>query len=207
MRQLATASLSLVSILCLTGCLDSRTPAEKAAKKEKKAPEPVTGLTAYYRMYSHARTWATDLQGYHLQSIALPELPAKGGKYPAWRATFVSEIKRAQKTYSFSAIEVEGLHEGVFAGPEESYTPGGNNLPFISQALKKDSPEILATAMKKGEDYTKKHLNLPITVLVERTKRFGNNPTWRVVWGTSVATSNFSIYIDASTGEYLQTMH
>ena len=207
MSKFATAPVSVLLSLSLTGCMDSRTPSEKAAKKEKKAPEPVTGLTAYYRMYSHARTWATDLQGYNLQSISLPELPARDGKYPAWRCTFVSEAKRAQKTYSFSAIEVEGLHEGVFAGHEESYTPGGNNLPFISLALKKDSPEILATAMKKGEDYTKKHRELPITLLVERTKRFGNNPTWRVVWGSSVATSNFSIYIDASTGEYLQTMH
>ena len=30
--------------------------------------------------------------------------------------------------------------------------------------------------------------------------------TWRVVWGDSVGTSNFSVFVDATTGEYLETM-
>jgi hypothetical protein len=30
---------------------------------------------------------------------------------------------------------------------------------------------------------------------------------WRVIWGESVSTSNFSIYVDANQGKYLDKMH
>ena len=46
---------------------------------------------------------------------------------------------------------------------------------------------------------------MPVTFLLEFTKRFPN-PAWRVIWGESVGTSDFSIFVDATTGEYLETM-
>ena len=30
---------------------------------------------------------------------------------------------------------------------------------------------------------------------------------WRVIWGESVGTSNFSVYVDASTGEFKEKLH
>jgi len=40
---------------------------------------------------------------------------------------------------------------------------------------------------------------------LERTNKHPD-PAWRIIWGESVGTSNFSVLIDASTGEYLETL-
>jgi hypothetical protein len=72
-------------------------------------------------------------------------------------------------------------------------------------AVKTDSDEVYQTALKKAADYEKKNPDKPISFLLEKTDRFPN-PAWRVIWGESVGASNFSIFIDTSTGLYLQTM-
>ena len=45
-----------------------------------------------------------------------------------------------------------------------------------------------------------------IAFVLEKTSKFPD-PAWRVVWGESVGTSNFSIYVDSSTGAFLEKMH
>ena len=43
-------------------------------------------------------------------------------------------------------------------------------------------------------------------MLLERNKQYPN-PAWRIIWGESVGTAGLSVYIDASTGEFLETLH
>jgi len=199
-RIAASAVLSLIAFL---GCGGTPT----TAKKEKKAVEPIGGQTAFFRMYRMAQSWAPDPQAYKCEAIRLEVLAAKDGKFPAWRCQFVSATRRTQRFYTYSVVEAEGIHEGVFAEAETSWSgPSGQNLPFIVQAFKIDSPAALKTALEKGKDYSRKHPDIPITFQVEKVKQFGN-PVWRVIWGTSASASNFSIYVDASSGEYMQTMH
>ncbi len=62
------------------------------------------------------------------------------------------------------------------------------------------------TALKKSAEYVKKNPGMPINFQLELTPRF-TNPCWRVIWGESISRSNYSIIVDASTGEYKQTMH
>jgi len=189
--------------LLLTGCGE----APKRAEKKKAPPAPLTGMSAFFKMFGQARTWAPDVQGMKCEPIAITGQPSGDGKWPAWRCQFVSESKKRSKTFSFSIVEAEGVHEGVFGGPEESYTgPVGQTLPFIVQALKKDSDAAIRVAKEKSKAYMAKNPDMPITVVLERTKRHPNL-AWRVIWGTSLQTSNYSIYVDASTGEYLETMH
>jgi hypothetical protein len=59
--------------------------------------------------------------------------------------------------------------------------------------------------LTKGAEYDKKNPGKTITFVLEKTSRF-TDPAWRVIWGESVGTSNFSIFVDASTGKYLETM-
>jgi hypothetical protein len=88
---------------------------------------------------------------------------------------------------------------------EETWAPGGQASPFQIQAVKTDSTAAYELAVKKGgADYGKKHPELPIQFLLESTRRFPG-PAWRVIWGESVSTSSFSIFVNATTGEYLQT--
>ena len=48
---------------------------------------------------------------------------------------------------------------------------------------------------------------MSVNYLLEETSKFKEFPTWRVIWGESVGTSNFSVYVNASTGDYLEIMH
>jgi len=60
--------------------------------------------------------------------------------------------------------------------------------------------------MKKGAEYDKKNPGKPIIFLLEANNKFPD-VSWRVIWGESVGTSAFSVFVDASTGGYLETMH
>ncbi|HXB73506.1 MAG TPA: hypothetical protein VNY05_35035 [Candidatus Acidoferrales bacterium] len=195
--------------LMLAGC--SETPTT-TAKKEPEKLEPVTGETALYRMFGMARTWASDAQVLQLMSIRISEFTQEvPGKAAAWQATFVSASKSQSRSYSYSIVESQGnLHKGAFAGPEESWSgPRGVATPFLIAAVKKDSDEAYHTAMSepksKAADYDKKSPGKPITILLEKTNKFPD-PAWRVVWGESVGTSSFSVFVDASLGTYLETM-
>jgi hypothetical protein len=158
-------------------------------------------------MYIQARTWAADAQPLRLSSFNLKEVASSGGKCGAWQATFVSDQLRKARTYTFSVIESPGnVHEGVFAGREEPWSgPHGQTRPFLVQALKVDSDEAYETAEKKSTDYLKKYPDMPVQFLLESTPRFPNL-TWRVIWGETVGASDYSVFIDATTGGYLQTV-
>ena len=195
--------------LMLAAC--SETPTATARKEPEKI-EPVTGETALYRMYGMARTWSSDAQVLQLMSLRIGEFTQEvPGKAAAWQATFVSYSKSRSRSYSYSIVESQGnLHKGSFAGPEESWSgPRGVATPFLMAAVKKDSDEAHHTAMteskSKAADYDKKNPGKPISILLEKTNKFPD-PAWRIIWGESVGTSSFSVFVDASTGLYLETM-
>jgi hypothetical protein len=199
------------ALATLASCFDSSSPSEKKAREEKtgkKAAEPVSGQNAYYKMYGAAKGWSTDLQGYRCEPVRLAALAEKDGRFPAWKCTFVSESRRAMKTYSYSVVEAEGLFKDVFGGHDESYSgPRGQNVPFPILALKIDSDAAIETAKGKSDSvaYMKKNPSVTmVTPILEKTKEVGN-AVWRIYWGNP-ATSNFSVLIDASTGEYVRTM-
>ncbi|MGD0013732.1 MAG: hypothetical protein ABSD56_04815 [Bryobacteraceae bacterium] len=200
------ALIALPLALLLSGCSEQPKPVEKP--KPTAPPEPVSALSAVYKMYTQARAWAPDCRLLRVGALDLKEVPSQGGKAGAWEATFVSESARQSRRYTYSVVEstASNLREGVVGGPGDSWSPGGPVSPFPIQALKVDSPAALETAMKKGADYAQKHPELPIRFLLEQTTRFPG-PAWRVIWGESVSRSSFSIFVNATTGEYLQTAH
>jgi hypothetical protein len=202
--KLSLTAFAAASLLLACGC--SEAP-QQAEKKQTAPPEPMKGRSALYQMYNTARGWAPDVQVLQLHSINLPDVKRERGKAAAWEASFVSQQLGRKRSYTYSVIEAEGnLHKGVFAGLEETWLgPRGAAKPFLIAALKTDSDEVYQTALKKAADYEKKNPDKPISFLLEKTEQFPD-PAWRVIWGESVGTSNFSIFVDASTGGYLQTM-
>lgn len=196
--------LALTLLAALVGCSDS---AQKAAEKKEDAKplEPATGRQAFQQMYPMARTWAPDCQGLQMRSIQLAEVKAGNGRAGAWQCTFVSAGRGRARTYTWSAVESEGnLHKGVFAAQEESWSgPRGQSQPFLIQALKVDSDEAYDVAAKKAEDYLKRKTTKPVNYILELTPRFPDL-TWRVMWGESVGTSDYSVFVDASTGKFLE---
>jgi hypothetical protein len=201
-RKILTAA-SVVFAIATVACSDAAPPAPKEPPKPE---EPITGRTAFQRVFGTARSWAPDIQILQIQNVNLKEVPSADGKAGAWLITFVSPSRQQSRTFSWSAIEGEGLHKGVFSQPPETYSgPRGQSSPFLLQALKTDTDAALETAKKKSADYVKKNPDKPIIFLLEQTRRHPS-PTWRVVWGDSVGTSNYSVFVDASTGNYVETM-
>lgn len=199
----------LVSLLlaAFASCSEPPKTAQKA-KEPVKPAEPVTGRYAFHQMFAAARSWSADIEALKLNSINLPEVKPTEGKAAAWQVVFVSPSKMRAKTYTYSVVESEGnLHKGVFAGPEQSYSgPHGSTKPFIIAALKEDTDHAYKVAAGKSAEYMKKNPDKPIVYQLEITSRFPN-PAWRVIWGESVSSSNYSILVDASTGQYLETLH
>ena len=188
--------------LFLAGCSE---PVPTSTKEAEKPPEPVTGQSAFWKMYSVARVWDPQCAVLKMGSIALSQVPAVRGKSGAWGATFVSASKGKSLSYTFSVVEAEGnLHKDVFAGSEEPW--GGQDLTFPALAVKIDTDAALETALKKAGDYERKNPGKPITMQLERVKKY-QDPVWRIIWGESAGTSDFSVYVGASTGDYLETLH
>lgn len=205
MKKTITLVSAAALLLLLSGC-----SSEPAAPEKKAAPapaEPVTGRQALQKMYIAARGWAADIQPIRVTSILLPDVKAEPGKAAAWQAIFVSPSQGKARSYTYSVVESEGnLHQGVFAGQDQSYSTSGATKPFPMAAIKIDSDQAYETALKKGADYDKKNPGKPITFLLEANNKFPD-VSWRVIWGESAGTSNFSIFVDASTGLYLETIH
>ncbi|MBZ5582820.1 MAG: hypothetical protein LAQ30_11585 [Acidobacteriia bacterium] len=182
-----------------------------ARKEAEKPPEPVTGQSALYKMYQVARTWDREAEVLKMNSIPLADVAPVPGKAAAWEATFTSAAKGKKRSWTYSVIESEGnLHKGVFGGLEESWSgSGGQTSPFLAIACKKDTDEALATARAKGvraEEYDRKNPGKIISFVLEKIRKYPD-PVWRVIWGESVSTSDYSVYVDASTGGYLETLH
>ena len=191
--------LPATALLILAAC--SSAPPEAAKKPEPKVVEPVSAKKAFYLVYGAARMWAPDVQPARLESMPVEGITPKDGKYGAWRVTFVSQTKGKVKIFTYSVIEASAsLHEGVFAVGEEAYT--GNPRQFYVQAIKIDSDAALKTAEEKSVEYLKKNAAKPVFMQLEFTKLYPE-PAWRVLWGDSVSTSDHSIYVSSSTGDYL----
>ncbi len=209
MKRLLTGAVA-GALLVLSACSESPKKSADAKKEAAPPPEPITGESAFFKMYAVARTWAPDCEGLVMRSIHLPVVKYVPGKAAAWEARFVSRAGRKARSYTFSVIEAEGnLHKGVFAGLEEGWSgPSGAQEPFSFQAVKKDTDAAYQTALEKGKkakDYLQKNPDKKVFFILEKPKRL-QSVTWRVLWGETVSTSNYSVYVDASTGNYLETM-
>ena len=195
--------VSMLAALMLVGC--SETPSASTKKAPEPPPEPVTGRRAFQLTYGPAHAWATDCQPMHVRSINLPNPKSGDGKAGAWEVLYVSQARGRQRIFTWSAVESEGnLHKGVFGGIEESWRgPTGQAQPFLPAALRVDTPDAFHTAIEKSAEYINKSKTKPqVNFLLEQTSRFPD-PAWRVFWGDSISSAEWSVFIDATTGQYL----
>jgi hypothetical protein len=200
-KQLSIAMI-LASVLAVS--CSGPAPAPEAAKKPAAPIEPVTGLTGLYRCYGPSRQWAQDLLVLRVQNRFVTGRTAPPGKAFAWDVTFVSPSKQRQKHCTYSVVQEDGLFEGVYNPNDEAYNgPTKLAQPFAIQAVKKDTDEIWRVALEKSKDYAAKNPDVPILMLLEFTER---NPVaaWRVIWGTSVGNSAYSVFVDATNGLFLK---
>jgi len=205
--KLPVAILTACLTIFLTGCSEAPTPPTEAKKEEAK-PEPVSGESGLFKMFQVARTWAADVAVLKVDSVRVEGVTDQPGKSGGWEAVFTSAQRSSARSYTWYAVEQEpNIHKGVFAGSEESYAgPRGETTPFLISDVKVDTDAALATAKSKEEEYEKKHPGQPVIYVLEKDKGRAD-PAWRVIWGESVGTSGFSVFVDATTGKFLEIMH
>ncbi|MCX6590540.1 MAG: hypothetical protein NTZ56_03355 [Acidobacteria bacterium] len=193
-----TRAVAAAALVFLAGCSTPPPP-----KKEAPPAKPVTGLSGVFKAYQMARaSWAQDAMPLKAHSINLETVKSGDGKAGVWSVTFYSESRQKSRTYTWSAIEGEGFHKDVFAQQEEGFTPSRQARPFRIEALKSDTDKAWEVAVKKVEDVIKKSPNLPAFFVLETSDRFPD-PYWRVVWGESISSSNFSVFVNTTNGEFL----
>jgi hypothetical protein len=193
--------VALAAAILLAGCSDEPKPAEK---KNPEAPSaPITGRQAFQYVYGSARLWAPDAQPLTVRSINVTGVKSENGRAGAWEAVFVSESTAMARTYSWSAVEAEGLHKGVFPGQRQSWSTGGAEKPFTAGEIKIDTPEALEIATKASAAYLEKPgQRPPVNFLLEVSGRFPG-PAWRVMWGNTVSSAEYTVTVDAGTGQLL----
>jgi hypothetical protein len=195
------ALAAFVAIL-LTGCSDNPPP---VTKQPEAPPAPITGRQAFQYMYGSARIWSSDSEPLTIRSLNVPGVAAEPGKAGAWEVVFVSPSMARARFYTWSAVETEGVHKGVFAGQQEAWNPSGPNRPFSAAQIRVDTPEALKAATTRAEDYLKKPGKKPAVNFLlqqESATRFPD-PVWRVMWGNSVSSAEYTVTVDATTGKVL----
>jgi len=184
--------------LFLAGCADD------TAKTAEKPAEPVTGLHGLYQMYTFARTWAQDLKVIRLTSLDIPEMKPAPGKAAAWRVEFASESLGKARAYTFSVYEESvTVRKGIFA--ESSTALSGGTPSFELAAAKTDSDQAWPVALEHAKKYAAANPKMAISWILE-TDPERKIPVWRVIWGTSAATSGFSVVVNAEDNSYVRSL-
>jgi hypothetical protein len=193
------ASLGL--ILLLSACSDA--PTETKVKQPERPPAPITAQQAFRYTYPAARAWAGDSLPLRIRSIQLTDVPAEAGKAGAWEITYVSASQQTARIYTWSALEVsETLHKDVFAGKPQAWSgSSGQEKPFEASAFHIDTPAALENAIGLSKAYLDKPGPKPaVNYQLEFTARFPD-PVWRVMWGESAGSAQYTVFVDAATGQ------
>ena len=78
----------------------------------------------------------------------------------------------------------------------------GQAIPH--RGLQDDTPDALQTAIDKSPEFlSKPGAKPPVNFILESTARFPD-PAWRVMWGEVGSTALNSVFVDATTGKFLE---
>ena len=205
-RSTAILSASLVLLLA-GGCGSGEAPSFRT--EETEAPEPpkeVTGRKAFQNMFVAARSWARDAKPFHLTNFYLKQSTGVGGLATAWTASFASPSLRKYKTYTYSTVKTQNLHEGVFAGHDERYGAESelSGPTFLVASFRTDSNQAFEVAEAKGgKAFRKKNPQTPVAFLLEYSQSY-QGLVWLVCYDAGCTTSPFTVYVHASTGGVLK---
>jgi hypothetical protein len=200
----------VVAVLGLTACssepaktTEVKTDAE-AAKKPAGPPEPVTGKTAFYEMYTPAHAWAADLVPISLKSGEVAGVRNADGKAGTWTATFGSPALHSARTYTYSVADgLPTITKGVkSAGTENWAGPTRDAMTFVTSDFTIDSDAAYKAAATKAGDWLKEPRNAakPVTISLGAAQRFPA-PVWYILMGTS--SDGFVALVNATTGNLI----
>jgi hypothetical protein len=193
----------LAATLTLSACNSSAPP--KTVMQPKPA-EYLSGREAFQTLYSAAHSIAADVEPYRMESRYTKDSPASDGKSALWRADFASPSKKLSKTFSWSGLAGPDAPErGVSHGADDTFNPGNSTTQiFTPQFLKVDSDQALEVAQKHGgAKLTGADPGQPIFYMLDFNAR-KNQLIWHVIYGTNQFDAKLTVFVDATTGEFLR---
>jgi len=180
----------------MVGC--SSEPSKPAATEQaqSKAPEAITGSSAFYKCYISARGWAQDAQPYRVESEPTNDSKGRDGKAGEWRVGFASPSKHATRPYTWALGEVSH-------SVEDSYSPSNSSTQvFNVQFLKVDTDKAYAIAQQHGgEKLLQKEPDTPVFYRLDWNRQ-ENELTWHVIYGADRDTAKLRVAVNATTGEF-----
>lgn len=187
MKKLLVAMLAAA----LAGC--SSAPTTSSTAEKPKAPETLTGSSAFYKCYIAARGWAPDAQPFRAESA-----PSKtgDGKAAEWRSGFASPARRSTQSYTWSNGDVNH-------SVEDTYSPTNSSTQvFNVQFLKTDTDKAFAVAQEHGGDkLLAKTPDTPVVFILDWNHQT-NELLWHVIYGSDRDSANLRVAVNASTGEF-----
>ncbi len=171
------------------------TPAP-AEKPQPKAPEAITGSSAFYKCYASARLWASDVQPYRAESSGSPAFKGQDGKAGEWRVGFASPSQHAIKTYTWANGDISH-------GVDDTYSPTNSSTQIFNiQFLKTDTDKALSVAQQHGgEKLLQKEPDTPVFYILEWNRQ-DNTLLWHVIYGTDRETAKLRVAVNAATSEF-----
>ncbi len=189
MKKFVLPSVAVFGLLWLTACSsDTKTaPSEdKSAAAPAAAPTgPVSGKTAYWEMYTKARSdFAKDIMPISLEAKEIPGIPNGDGTAAMWTAEFVSDTQKERRTFTY-AVEAHppDIYKGVTIGKPLPWSGSRDIMPFSMGAVQVDSDAAFKAASDDAAKFLKEHPLKNPTMTLKQLTRFGI-PTWIVFWGT-----------------------
>jgi len=171
-------------------------PAPAAEKPQPKAPEAITGSSAFYKCYASAHLWAADAQPFRAESGASADFKGRDGKAGEWRVGFASPSQHAIKTFTWANGDISH-------GVDDTYSPTNSSTQvFNIQFLKADTDKTFAVAQQHGGDkLLQKEPDTPVLYVLEWNRQ-ENTLLWHVIYGTDRETAKLRVAVNASTGEF-----
>jgi len=206
MKRLTTVLLATVALLFASACNSSPNASQQGSKSAAPAQktEYLTGRGAFQQLFVAARAFSPDVKPYRLVSNYTDGAPVNEGKAALWRLEVASAARRAVKAFSWSGI-AGSSDRGITHGTEDAYNPDNTStqvfeLPF----LKIDSDKAFEVAEQHGgEKLMKKDPKQPVTFSLTFNAR-KSQLVWHVMYGSMPSDAKLTVYIDATTGQFLR---
>jgi hypothetical protein len=209
MQRKVSAALATISLIALSACAPSpktaSTETETKPAQPAPPPEPVPAKTAFWPMYTSARTWTTDFVILKVEAKEVPGFKNENGKAAMWQATFASPSRQEYRTYSYAVAAVPpDIYKGVVIGGPEPWngTYTRSAMPIQVSEFSIDSDAAYQSAAADAAAWLKKNPEKKLaTVELSNSARF-QVPTWYFLWGDKKL--GYAAFVNATDGKVLK---
>ena len=187
--------LPILLVAAMSGCSSEPSKPATPQAAQPKAPELITGSTAFFKCYIAARGWAQDAQPFRVESVASKTGDGKAGE---WRASFASAAQHTIKSYTWSNGDI--AHSA-----DDTYSPTNSSTQvFNVQFLKVDTDKALAAAQQHGgAKLLEGNPDTPVFYVLDWSHAT-NGLYWHVIYGTDRDSAKLRIAVNASTGDFVK---